>query len=39
MSPEISRIPWAKVESDDLREYLREKCRFLKIEGGEDYVS
>jgi len=40
MDPEIFRIPWAAVKSDDFRGYLREKCRFLKIDGGEDfYVS
>jgi hypothetical protein len=39
INPEISKIPWATIKSDDLRGYLREKCHFLKIEGDEDYVS
>ena len=37
INPEISRVPWATLQSDDLRGFLREKCRFLKIEGGEDF--
>jgi hypothetical protein len=37
IDPEISKVPWATVKPDDLNGYLREKCRFLKMEGGEDH--
>jgi hypothetical protein len=37
INPEISKVPWATVEAFDLRGFLREKCTFLKTEGGDDY--
>jgi serine/threonine protein kinase len=37
INPEISMVPWATLKSDNLRGFLREKCIFLKIDGGDDY--
>jgi len=37
INPENSKVPWATVEPNDLKGFLREKCRFLKMEGGDDY--
>jgi hypothetical protein len=37
INPEISKIPWATLDPNDLKGYLREKCLFLKMEGGDDY--
>ena len=37
INPEISKVPWATIKPDDLNGYLREKCRFLKIDGGDDH--
>jgi hypothetical protein len=37
INPEISMVPWATIKPDDLNGYLREKCRFLKIDGGDDH--
>jgi len=37
INPEISKVPWATLKPDDLHGYLREKCRFLKIDGGDDH--
>ena len=40
INPEVSKVPWAKIELNDLKGFLREKCNFLKMEGGDDfYVS
>jgi hypothetical protein len=36
INPEISKVPWATVIPTDLNGYQREKCRFLKIDGGDD---
>jgi len=37
INPEISKVPWATLSPEDLNGYLREKCRFLKMEGGDDH--
>jgi hypothetical protein len=37
INPEISKLPWATVEPNDLKGCLKEKCHFLKLEGGDDY--
>ena len=37
INPEVSKVPWAIVEANDLKGFLREKCYFLKMEGGDDY--
>jgi hypothetical protein len=37
INPEISKVPWATLNPDDLHGYLREKCRFLKIDGEDDH--
>jgi hypothetical protein len=37
INPEISKLPWTKLEPHDLKGFLREKCLFLKMEGGDDY--
>jgi serine/threonine protein kinase len=38
MNPEISKIPWASLKKDaHLKEFLKLKCEFLKLDGGDDY--
>jgi hypothetical protein len=38
INPEASKVPWAQLKQDaHLREFLKAKCEFLKLEGGDDY--
>jgi hypothetical protein len=38
INPDISKIPWACLEFDaHLKDLLKYKCEFLKLDGGDDY--
>ena len=38
INPEQSKVPWANLKQDaHLGEFLKRKCEFLKLEGGDEY--